>query len=445
CPMPTKTDNVFQGWYDGETQITDNLGASIATLTGENNKVFNLTAKWALQTEGMAISGTTLTQYTGTAQYVVIPDTVTSIGDSAFYDTKLTSITIPNSVTSIGINAFYWCLELTKVTIGSGVASIGYGAFESCYKLASITVDTGNTRYKGTGNCLVDTSTNTLLAGCNNSVIPTDGSVTSIGKAAFYGYRGLKEVVIPSTVTSIGDSAFSGCGMSSIAIPDSVTSIGAGAFDRCSGLTSVTIGSGVNSIGNAVFFGCRELTSITVDKDNIAYISVGNCLIEIATTTLIAGCQSSVIPTDGSVTKIGDYAFYGCYELTSITIPSSVTSIGEGAFRNCSGLTSIIIPGSVTSIGKSAFYSCGWLTSITIGSGVESIGSFAFNDCRRLTKITIPASVTTVGDNAFNKCDSLIEINCGAADPTPEAQPTGWDANWKGNCTGTVNWGYTGA
>ena len=132
----------------------------------------------------------------------------------------------------------------------------------------------------------------------------------------------------------------------SISIPESVTGIGWEAFSGCKSLTSISIPAGVTEIGDAAFAYCSGLTLITVADGNSVYHSSGNCLIETATKTLIAGCKTSVIPADGSVTKIGRDAFYGCTGLTSVTIPESVTEIYLRAFDNCTSLTDVFYLGS---------------------------------------------------------------------------------------------------
>jgi len=335
-------------------------------------------------------------------QSTIIPNSVTSIGELAFYYCSgLTSITIPNSVTSIGNFAFSGCSGLTSITIPNSVTSIGIWVFDGCSGLTSIVVEEGNTVYDSRNNCnaLIETETNNLIRGCQSTIIPN--SVTSIGDHAFDGCSGLTSITIPSSVTSIGEFAFYYCsGLTSITIPNSVTSIGEFAFYYCSGLTSITIPNSVTSIGNLAFYGCSGLTSITIPN---SVTSIGN--------GAFYGCSGlTSITIPNSVTSIGDYAFYGCSGLTSITIPNSVTSIGNNVFQGCSGLTSIIIPNSVTSIGDLAFYGCSGLTSITIPNSVTSIGDLAFYGCSGLTSITIPNSVTIIGDCAFDGCKGLTSI-----------------------------------
>ena len=219
---------------------------------------------------------------------VTIPNTITTIGNGVFrYCSGLTSCTIGSGVTSIGANAFYDCSSLTSCTIGSGVTSIGEyafyncnsltsitipsgvtsisNAFNGCSGLTSITVDSNNTVYDSRNNCnaIIETSTDTLIIGCQNTVIPN--SVTSIGYSAFRECTSLTSITISDSVTSIGAYAFHSCsGLTNIDIPSGVTSIGQDAFRYCSGLTSCTIGSGVTSIGNNAFSNCSSLESATI-------------------------------------------------------------------------------------------------------------------------------------------------------------------------------------
>ena len=292
---------------------------------------------------------------------IVIPkkhkgEVVTSIGEYAFYNCpSLTSVVIPDSVTSIGRDAFYNCSGLTSVVIPDNVTSIGEVAFGDCSGLTSI-------------------------------VIP-DG-VTIIGEHAFSNCSGLTSVVIPDGVTCIERGSFSGCsGLTSVVIPDSVTIIGEWAFSDCSSLTSVVIPDSLTCLDNTAFSNCDRLTKITVEEENPVYHSKGNCLIETESKTLVIGCQTSIIPTDGSVTSIGNGAFGYCSGLTSIVIPDGVTSIKMYTFCGCSDLTFLIIPDSVTSIEEHAFLKCSDLTSIVIPDSVVSIGGAAFYLCPALTDI----------------------------------------------------------
>ena len=436
--LPQGITEIYQyAFYNCSSFTSVTIGSSVTSIGEYAFSGCTANIVWGDYPNIATIGSHTFANYSGTS--VTIPDSVTSIenyafsgctanivwgdypniatiGSHTFANYSGTSVTIPDSVTSIENYAFGNCSSLTSVTIGSCVRSIGYYAFHKCAGLTSIIVRNGNTVYHSVENCIIETESKTLILGCQNSVIPNDGSVTSIGEYAFYNCSGLTSITIPDSVTSIGEYAFSGCsGLTSITIPDSVTSIGEGAFYGCSGLTSITIPDTVTSIGEGAFAGCSGLASIIVDSVNTRYHSAGNCLIETQSKTLIVGCNNSIIPDDGSVTSIGEYAFAGCSGLTSITIPDTVTSIGEYAFCECSGLTSITIPAGVTSIGEGAFAGCSGLTTITIPDTVTSIGEYAFSGCSGLTTITIPVGVTSIGEYAFCECSGLTSITIPAS------------------------------
>lgn len=175
---------------------------------------------------------------------ITLPTDVEKIGEDAFtLCTGLTSFTIPDSVTEIGIGAFSGCVGLTSFTIPAGVRAIGIGAFSSCPNLTTITVASGNTAYRVKGKCLIEIATKRLIWGCNDSLIPTDGSVTTIASLAFTANNSKSYVYtidVPNGITRIDELAFYACTtMKAITLPASLESIGANAFALCLSLTSI--------------------------------------------------------------------------------------------------------------------------------------------------------------------------------------------------------------
>lgn len=257
---------------------------------------------------------------------------VKKIGAYAFDQcSNLTSIVIPDSVTSIGEHAFNECSGLAEITIPTNVTLIESNAFDYCSGLTSIVVEEGNSVYHSKDNCLINTAEKTLIRGCKNSIIPSDGSVTSIERA-FYGCTLLERINIPDTITTIGYGAFGGC----------------------TNLIEVTIPESVTSIGNSAFVNCYSLFDITIPN---------------------------------SVTSIGDHAFLQCTNLQSVTFSDNVTSIGWGAFELCMELENVTIPESLTSISGRTFAYCRKLERVIIPKSVQSIGDYAFVDCPELTYI----------------------------------------------------------
>ena len=331
--------------------------------------------------------------------FVNIGNSVISIGNSAFSNcTGLTSVMLPNSVISIGDRVFYGCTGLTSVTFSNSLASIGESAFYGCSGLTSVNIPTSLSIVKRDAfyNCtgLEKVIVNDIALWCEikfyngvsnplywahhiysdenteitDLIIPN--SVTRIGDCAFDGCSYLTSVTIPSSVITIGELAFGGCtGLTSITIPNSVTTISRSTFSGCKWLASVTIPNSVTSIGNNAFWNCTRLKKVIVN-DIAAWCDIAfegkssNPLYYAHRLYNDENTEITSLTIPNSVTCIGDYAFSGYSGLSSVTIPSSVTSIGNYTFSDCSGLPSVTIPNTMTSIGEGAFSGCSGLTSV---------------------------------------------------------------------------------
>ena len=300
-------------------------------------------------------------------QSVTIPESVTSIGKSAFeHCSKLDSLTIKGVATSIGAYAFASCTSLTSLSLVGSFQTIGDSAFVNC-GMTSLTIDatiTSIEKYAFSSRFLTSLS--------------LTGNVQKIGDYAFANCTSLTSLSLTGNVQKIGDHAFDSCSsLNTVTFPKSPTSIGSYAFDSCTSLNSIEIPGTVTEIGDCAFYHCSGLTSVKIDE----------------------GVQST-----------GADMFNDCGQLTTVTFPESLTTIADGSFASCSNLNHVKIPARVTCIGDSAFSNCTSLSEITLQDGVKTIGANAFFSCQALTSITLPDSVTDIGRDAFWYCSQLKSI-----------------------------------
>ena len=254
-----------------------------------------------------------------------------------------------------------------------------------------------------------------LVDGSYDITIPTDFGrfpVTAIGDDAFRGCSALKKVTIPQSVTSIGDSAFAGChNLDSVTIKDAATSIGSRAFTECPLTTTLSLGKNITTIGDHAFYYCLKLKSVTIPQSvtSIGDHAFGEC---VSLKTLSFGENSFGENIETNIKTIGNYAFFHCNDLESVTIPQSVTSIGREAFRFCNNMKSLAINGAIESMGTGAFAGCISLEKISLGENIKTIGYSAFASCTsiNLTNVTIPENVTTIRPGTFDYCTHLEYI-----------------------------------
>ena len=339
---------------------------------------------------------------------VTIGDEVQVIPDNFAKESEIFEVVIPNSVVSIGSSAFQDCYYLQNMTFRASVISIGASAFKNCHNL---------------------------------DITSLGDAVTTIGKSAFQGCYSIKEIDLGQSLTSISESSFESCSsLQRIEIPNTVTAIGGHAFKDCSSLTEVTMGNSVATIATEAFNGCSRLTKVNISSveawcgiqfDDGSY---GNNYIGQSNPLYYAHhlylnsqeVKDLIIPN--TITAINDCAFYGGSGFTSVTLGDAVTTIGGYAFYGCSGFTSVTLGDSIVSIGLSAFQDCTGLTNVTIGGGLTAIGSDAFRGCSSLTSFTLGKSVTQIGrgewewGNILAFCTNLTSLAVESGNPVYDSR-----------------------
>lgn len=266
-------------------------------------------------------------------------------------------------------------LEIPAEYYGKPVTELAEGVFDGCDALKSITVDENNSAFASADGILYNKEKTQILAvpqAITGKVTLADG-ITELAANAFANRTALTQIVLPSGLQTIGDSAFKGCSFTEVSLPESVTQA-YGAFTDCNALEKFSLPACGNILG--YYFGTNEYSQ---QKDNIP---------DSLKTVIISGGDT-----------VTDYAFYGCGLLESVTIPDSVTTIGEYAFASCSALESVTIPDSVSTVGSSAFLNCKSFFIITIPENVKSMGSYVFDGCD-FTLVLCKAPSTPSGWNA---------------------------------------------
>ena len=413
-------------------------------------------------THHLYLNGTELTEIT-------VPNTITKINEYALYGASaITRIYIPGGVTTISPSSssnspFYGWNSSAVIYCGASSKPSGWKNYWNYYGSGSLSVVWGAKDFpqQNTDWIYAEKTNGSImlikyLGSATEVEVPSTLSsktVSEICGDCFASNSAITSITIPSGVTSIGSSAFSGCSnlskvnisdiaswfkilfgneysnplyythhlylngteLTEITVPNTITKINEYALYGASAITSITIPSGVTSIGGSAFRDCNVLATLTIpfvggsltSNNYLGYIFGATSSSN--NSSYVPSSLKTVVVTGG--TSIAGSAFKGCSGLTSITIPSSVTSIGYNAFDGCSGLISITIPSGVTSIGSSAFYDCSGLTSIKIPEGVMIIDWSTFNGCSGLISINIPSSVTRIGYGAFRRCSGLTKVD----------------------------------
>lgn len=383
---------------------------------------------------------------------VKIPDSVIAIAKAAFSYTALSKLDLGEGIKYIGEQAFLGCSALTEIVLPASIISLGGYSFKNCSSVTRLEINEG-----------IESIGHSSFEGLAIESVVIPDSVTEL-YGIFDNCGSLKKVVIGDGVSVIDLSAFSHCiALTDIEFGKSVKRIEYIAFSYCTSLEKVTLPEGLEYLDPKAFSGCEnlqynlykgarylgsaendyeylvgfestdisslefhpdmrrlmtkglsELTSlneISIKDGKYLYVD-RNCLIDRDSGTLIAGLNNSVIPYDGSIKAIGDYAFYGCKGWSASYLPEKIESIGDYAFSRCEGIREMNFPQSLVSIGNHSFEDCDRLSKVRFPLSLKSIGDSAFKSCS-ITELVIPDSVTELGSEVFRSCYKLKSVKIG--------------------------------
>ena len=455
--IPKSLRSASVSYYNGVSRIVGgpfyNSGLTSVTFETGTDKVVGNLFHYAEKLENVALLDT-MTTIGDSAFYgckslreIRLPNKLTAIEEEAFEDcTALKSIDIPDTVTRIGFSAFSGCTNLSDVSLSKNLESIGCRAFASCSSLIEIEIpkslrSASVSYYNGVSNIVggpfynsgltsvtFETGTDKVVGNLfhyakkleNVALLDT---MTTIGDNAFYECKSLREIKLLNKLTAIGAEAFEDCtALESIDIPDTVTAIGTRAFDGCNSLAAVKLSEKLKTIPSYAFNGCSSLTAIKLPEnlnsiEANAFQGSGLQAVTIPASCAavgsyaFAGCKGlATVTLQQGVKTIGSYCFNGCTALENVAIADTVEAIGAYAFYNCDMLSKVVIPNSVTSLGNYIFANNEKLAEVKLGTGLTAIPQYAFYECPALKSISIPYRITTIGTKAFANCTGLAEI-----------------------------------
>ena len=334
-----------------------------------------------------------ITAFTGIASQSVYAATEVAYpvtGGNIYFDTRyntvtkcdntVTEIVIPEEIEGVAVTgiqgyAFSGCTDLSSVYIPASIKTMQSGVFRGCSKLLRIDVDNTSTSYKSIDGVLY-TSDMELYAyptGKEGSSYTLETGTKSVWPYAFSG-ASIESIVLPHTVTEIGQGAFNGAKLKSVELPDSVTTVGEGVFSSCKELVSAKLSQNLKSLSYNMFNNCPKLNTVYIGDNTF---------------------------------NIEGRAFYACETLTDVSMPQNLKNLGESAFSYCTSLERLELPAGISTIPSGAFSSSG-IKSLVIPDSVTTITGGAFYGCSRLESLTIPGSVNSIGENAFSNCNALV-------------------------------------